>query len=209
MKVEDYPQFTVIMRGYTRVQADAILQALAGYEQYFAIEMTTNTPDAVALVAELNQKYGAKIYIGAGTVLNIELEHQMINAGAKFMLGPVRFTPDMYELAKANDVVTVPAAFSASEAFEAFESGADIVKIFPADTLGSKYFHEIQAPLGKRRLMAVGGINANNAKEFLDGGAAYLGIGSGMFRQESLASASVEALRADVTQFLQHAGVID
>ncbi|WP_203623663.1 MULTISPECIES: bifunctional 4-hydroxy-2-oxoglutarate aldolase/2-dehydro-3-deoxy-phosphogluconate aldolase [unclassified Lacticaseibacillus] len=209
MKVEEYPKFTVIMRGYTSQQADAILQALAGYESHFAIEMTTNTEHAVELVKQLNQKYGDKINIGAGTVLNISQAEQMINAGAKFMLGPVNFTQDMFALAKANNVVTVPAAFSPSEVYRLFQQGADIVKVFPADTLGSRYFHEIQAPLGKLPLMAVGGINAGNAQEYLDNGASYLGIGSGMFSKSSLASADVESLRSDIQKFLSAVGIND
>lgn len=209
MKIEDYPKFTIIMRGYSPTLADAILQALAGYENYFAIEMTTNSPDAVDQVAVLNQKYGDKVNIGAGTVLNIQQEHEMINAGAKFLLGPVRFTADMFKLAKANGVVTVPAAYSPSEVYELFDQGADIVKIFPADALGARFFKEIQAPLGKLRLMAVGGINANNATDYLKSGASYLGIGSGMFSKAHLASADVAGLRADVTAFLHGAQAIE
>lgn len=83
-----------------------------------------------------------------------------------------------------------------------FEKGADIVKIFPATTVGSEFFKAIQAPLGKLPLMAVGGVSLKNAKDLLTHGTSYLGIGSNMFNQEDLINRDVARLAASLQAFV-------
>lgn len=186
MRIEDYPRFTIIMRGYTFQQAEAILNAIEGLETKFAVEITLNTPDSLNQLTLLTKKYGDSIYIGAGTVRSIDDVKAAIQAGAKFLLGPHMFTQDMINFAKEHEVLSVPAAMTPSEIDEMFKRGADIVKVFPAIVLSPRFFRDVQAPLGKLPLMGVGGITVNNAKDFLSNGASYLGLGSGMFDKEDL-----------------------
>lgn len=104
-------------------------------------------------------------------------------ARADFVLSPVMFTREMLDYCRERKVIAVPAAFTPSEIYAQLTGGADIVKVFPAVTVGPSYFRQLAGPLGPLPLMAVGGVNAENAREFIKNGCPYLGIGSGMFRR--------------------------
>lgn len=203
MELSEYPKYTIIVRGYTFEQTDAILQAMKGHEKDFAIEVTMNTKGAVEMIRLLNQKYGDAVYIGAGTVMNIDEERLAIDAGAKFLLGPQRFSKEMIDFAHGKNVVTVPAAFTPSEVTSLFRDGADIVKIFPASEVGPNFFKAIQAPLGKLPLMAVGGISLGNVTDYLKSGSQYVGMGSGMFNKADIAEENVAGLKKSIDEFLE------
>lgn len=203
MKVENYPKFTIIMRGYTYAQADAILQAMAGFENQFAVEVTLNTTGALDCIAKLNEIYGDTINIGAGTVTTLAEAKAAFKSGAKFLLGPCKFTKEILDFTAKTEILAIPGAMTPSEVSEMFAEGADIVKIFPAAVVTPRFFKDIQAPLGQLPLMAVGGISMDNAGKFLASGASYLGIGSGMFNQEDIQNQDVKKLAASLEQFLQ------
>ena len=95
-------------------------------------------------------------------------------------------------------VVSVPGAFSPSEIRQSFLDGADIVKIFPAGRLGSRYVSDIQAPLGKMPLMVVGGIGTSNVQEYFAAGASFAGIGSGIFLKEDILNENEEGIRGSI-----------
>ena len=194
----DYPRFTIIMRGYTYDQANAILQAMKGFEQDFAVEMTLNTEHALQHIRKLNEIYGENILIGAGTVRSLADAKAAVEAGAKFLLGPHTFSQEMMTYAHEHAVLAVPAAMTPSEINDMFAKGADIVKVFPATVVTSQFFSDVQAPLGKLPLMAVGGVNANNASDFLNKGASYLGFGSKLFNQTDLLAGDIDSLAASL-----------
>lgn len=202
MDIASYPKITAIMRGYTYEKAMLAISVLADFDHQIGIEVTTNNPDYLKIIHDGNKKYGDKISIGVGTVLNVGQAEDAINAGAKFMLGPQQFTDDIFYLAKAKNVVTVPAAATTSEVYSMIQKGADIVKIFPAVTLGPSMFKQIQGPLGKLPLMAVGGVNLDNGSEFVRNGASYLGIGSNFFDQKALANSDVKKMAESAKSYL-------
>lgn len=202
MDKKDYAQLTIIMRGYTYEEADAILQALDGLENKFAVEMTLNTPGALDHIQRLVQSYGNKVRIGAGTVCTLEEVKAAYEAGAEFLLGPKKFSKEMLDFANDKGLVTVPAAFTPSEICDMLDQGADIVKVFPAGILSPKFFKDISAPLGKLPLMAVGGVSIKNAKEFLDNGASYVGLGSGIFNPLDVKNKDVKNLRKSLEELL-------
>ena len=84
-----------------------------------------------------------------------------------------------------------------------FKNGADIVKIFPAAVVSPRFFKDIQAPLGKLPLMGVGGVSADNAKDFFDNQATYLGLGSGMFNEEDIKTLNVSNLAKSLQSLLE------
>lgn len=163
MSVKDFPKVTVILRGYTYSQIRTVVKNLIGTELK-AVEITMNTPGALDCIQKISEEFGDKILIGAGTVLTYEEAQQSIEAGAAFLLAPTVFSKEILDLCKEKGVVSVPGAFSPSEIYRSFEDGADIVKVFPAARLGSKYLTDIQAPLGKLPLMVVGGVNTGDRK---------------------------------------------
>lgn len=161
-----------------------------------------NTPHALDIIENGNVQYGDKFKIGAGTVLTLDEAKDAIEKGAKFMLSPIEFTDDIFAYAKAHKVITVPAAMSPTEVHTMFDKGADIVKIFPATTVGSGFFKTIQALLEKLPLMAVGGVSLKNVKDLLTHGTSYLGIRSNMFNQEDLINRDIAGLAASLQAFV-------
>lgn len=201
MNLEDYPKYTVIMRGNTYEEAEAILTAMNGFENEFAIEMTLNTPNALDNITRLKKIFGKKIKIGAGTVRTLEDVENCIDAGAEFLLGPHLFSEEMIKLAHENRLLAIPAAMTPSEIDSMFTLNADIVKVFPAAVVSPRFFKDVQAPLGKLPLMGVGGISAKNAKEYLDNGASYLGLGSGMFNLNDVKNLNIDNLKKSFQEF--------
>ncbi|AYW49859.1 hypothetical protein TEHD86_2042 [Tetragenococcus halophilus subsp. halophilus] len=202
MKLEEYPKITIIMRGYNYEQAMLVMKVLSHYGHKVGVEVTTNNPDYLKIIEDGNVRYGQQVDIGVGTVLKANQAKDAIKAGAKFMLGPIQFDDDIFSLAKKENVITVPGAMTPSEVYDQFERGADIVKIFPAVTVGAPFFKQIQGPLEPRKLMAVGGVNLQNSKSFMDNGASYLGIGSNFFNEKDVQSLREEALHHSVEEFL-------
>lgn len=142
-----------------------------------ALEITLNTPNALESIEELTKKFGDKLIIGAGSVLDEETARISILKGAKFILSPT-LNVKVIEVAKRYGVVSVPGTFTPTEILTAYEHGADIVKVFPIPY--PKYIKDIHGPLAQIPLMAVGGVNNENARDFIEQGAAALGIGSSL-----------------------------
>lgn len=203
MKLEEYPKLTIIMRGYSFDQAEAILKAMAGFENEYAVEMTLNTENALHHIKRLNHQFGDKIRIGAGTIRTLEDAKAAYEAGAKFLLGPHIFTKEMLAFANEKKMLAIPAAMTPSEIDKMFKNGADIVKIFPAAVVTPRFFKDVQAPLGKLPLMGVGGVSIKNAKEFFDNQASYLGIGSGMFNKVDIENLNVPSLAQSLKALLE------
>ncbi|AND79531.1 bifunctional 4-hydroxy-2-oxoglutarate aldolase/2-dehydro-3-deoxy-phosphogluconate aldolase [Streptococcus pantholopis] len=203
MRLEDYRRFTIIIRGYNLQQADKIINVLREYAQYFTVEIALNTKDSLSMLRFLSAKYGQKVFIGAGTVRTLEDAKAAVGAGAQFLLSPHGFTQSMLNYSKAEGILAIPGAMTPSEINEQFAMGADIVKIFPAATVGSQFFEAVQSPLGSLPLMAVGGVNAANFKEFFNKGAAYVGIGGGMFEDLNIDAASDAAIRELLKVYLK------
>lgn len=188
MKKEEYPVFTVIMRNYTLKQADALVREMQDYSKYFCVEVTLNSTDAYNIISSLKNNYGDKIKIGAGTVRTLEELKQAVASGAEFVLGPHTFTNNMLSFCKENNIISIPGVMTPSEISTMFDQGADIVKVFPAAVVEPRFFKDVQGPLGKISLMAVGGVSKENIKDFYANGATYFGLGSSMFSKETLES---------------------
>ena len=201
-KDADFPKVTVILRGYDYEQCRCVVSQLVG-TRLGAVEVAMNTPGAAETIRRLVDEFGHDVRVGAGTVVSTERAHAAAEAGAAFMLSPICFTQEIFDIARDAGAVTVPAAFSPTEVATMFDMGADIVKIFPAATLGARYLTDIQAPLDWMPLMVVGGVNGANVQEFFDAGASYAGIGSGIFKKEDILAKNVDALAAQVRAFEQ------
>lgn len=203
MKLSDYPKITVILRGYSYEEAMVVISCLAEYNNKLAVEVTTNNPDYLRIIKDAREQYDGLVPIGVGTVLELDQAKEAVEAGAEFMLGPCEFSQAILDFAKSHHVITVPAAFTSSEIKRMLDAGADIVKIFPAKTAGPDYFTHLQAPLGKLPLMAVGGVDAKNAREFIDAGASFVGIGSSMFNKEDIHSLNKDGLKKSIDDMLK------
>lgn len=141
------------------------------------LEVTLNSANAISVVEELSSELNGKMLIGAGTVLNAEDAKAAIDAGAKFIISP-NMNSEVIETTKRNDAVSIPGAYTATEIVNAYASGGDLIKIFPAS--GPDYIKVLQGPLSHIPMMPTGGITPENIHEFQKAGAAAFGIGTSL-----------------------------
>jgi 2-dehydro-3-deoxyphosphogluconate aldolase/(4S)-4-hydroxy-2-oxoglutarate aldolase len=142
------------------------------------IEITLNSPNALAVIKEVAREVGDKILIGAGTVLDAETARAALLAGAKFIISP-SLNVEIIKMTKSYGAVSIPGAFTPTEIVTAYTNGADIIKVFPA-SIGVQYFKDLRGPLPQIPLMPTGGINLENINEFQKTGAVAFGIGSAL-----------------------------
>jgi 2-dehydro-3-deoxyphosphogluconate aldolase/(4S)-4-hydroxy-2-oxoglutarate aldolase len=145
-----------------------------------AIEITFTVPGAPAIIEELSKRYpAAQILLGAGTVLDQETARIAILAGAQFIVSPSLNTATA-RLCNRYQIPYLPGAGTIREIVEAMESGADIVKIFPGETLGPAFVKAAKAPLPQASLMPTGGVSIDNAAQWIAAGSVDLGVGGNL-----------------------------
>jgi 2-dehydro-3-deoxyphosphogluconate aldolase/(4S)-4-hydroxy-2-oxoglutarate aldolase len=144
-----------------------------------ALEVTMTVPRAVDMIRELAPTLPDGFLLGAGTVIDAQTARAVIDAGASFVVGPV-FRPDVIAACHERDVPVMPGCFSPTEILAAHESGADIVKVFPATTLGPQFIKDVRAPLPQLKLMPTGGVTLDNAGDWIRAGAVAVGVGSAL-----------------------------
>ncbi|HED10964.1 MAG TPA: bifunctional 4-hydroxy-2-oxoglutarate aldolase/2-dehydro-3-deoxy-phosphogluconate aldolase [Caldithrix abyssi] len=172
--------------------ADKLLKAaaalrLGGLE---AIEITMTTPGALQAISRLA---GEGFFVGVGSVLDGATARRAVEAGARYVVSPV-YKKEIIEAAHAGEVPALPGAFSPTEIQQAFEAGADIVKVFPANISGMAFFKAVLAPMPHLRLMPTGGVTVENAGEWIRAGACAVGVGSALLNKEIIARGEWELL---------------
>lgn len=150
-----------------------------------AIEITMTVPNAIETIELANKEIGEKVLIGVGSVLNGEMAQRAINAGAKYVVSPI-FKKEIIDVSHANECPVMPGAFTPTEVQLAYEAGADIVKIFPADVLGMAFIKGIKAPMPHLKVMPTGGVSLINAGEWLNAGACAVGVGSALVDKKAI-----------------------
>jgi 2-dehydro-3-deoxyphosphogluconate aldolase/(4S)-4-hydroxy-2-oxoglutarate aldolase len=198
--IEENGVVAVIRLGETKKMFD-ILQALkdGGIR---AFEFTLTTPNAIEFIKEFSQKSEKDICIGAGTVLDPETARLAILAGAQFIVGPALNLRTM-EMVHRYGKVVIPGAYTPTEILTAWENGADIVKVFPATTLGPKYFRDILAPLPQLKLTPTGGVSRENVVEFIKAGACCVCVGSALLEKKLIAESNWKALAEHASAFIK------
>jgi len=141
----------------------------------------------------LAEYFEGKMLVGAGTVLTEKQVELTKKAGGKFIISPDT-NPDIIKKTKEEELVSIPGALTPSEITQANRSGADFVKIFPMDMMGVKYIKDLKAPLSHVKLLAVGGVTADNMKDYLDAGASGIGIGSGVVNKKLISENNFEEI---------------
>lgn len=165
------------------------------------VEITMTVPDALDVMRHVRTELGDRVLLGAGTVLDSETARAALLAGAEFLVAPT-VNPDVIRLCRRYDKVVMPGAFTPTEMLTAWESGADIVKVFPADVLGPAYFKALRGPLPQVRLMPTGGVDLNTAADFLKAGACCLGIGGQLVEPKAVAARDFDRIRDLARQYV-------
>ncbi len=168
------------------------------------VEITMSVPDALDVLKKVRQALGDRVLLGAGTVLDPETARAVLLAGAEYIVAPtVNF--DVIRLCQRYDKLVMPGAFTPTEILAAWEAGADIVKVFPAEVVGPAYFKALRGPLPQIRLMPTGGVDLTTAAAFLKAGACCLGVGSQHVEPEAVAKGNFDRIR-DLAK--QYAGIV-
>src|SRR5450631_845206 len=175
-----------VVRSDSPEQLVGVVQALAE-GGVTAAEITFTVPDAVEVIRQVRKEVGDAVCLGAGTVLDPETARAAILAGAEYLVAPT-VNLDVIRLCRRYDIPIMPGAFTPTEVVAAWEAGADVVKIFPADVGGPNYIKALRGPLPQIRMMPTGGVDLNTAEAFLKAGACCLGAGSSLVEPRAVAS---------------------
>jgi 2-dehydro-3-deoxyphosphogluconate aldolase/(4S)-4-hydroxy-2-oxoglutarate aldolase len=154
------------------------------------LEITMTVPGAIEVIRSVATSLPEGIMLGAGTVLDAATAHQVIDAGARFVVAPV-FDPETVRACNERDVPVMPGCYTPTEMLQAWRAGADLIKVFPATSLGPGYLKDIAAPLPQLRLMPTGGVTPENAGTWIKAGAVALGIGSALVDNKAVAAGDV------------------
>ena len=142
-----------------------------------SLEVTMTTPNALKIIKELSDNFGSDVLIGVGSVVDAEIAIKAIEAGAKYIISPI-FKRAIIETSHKLDVPAIPGCYTPTEIYSAQEACADIVKVFPADQLGTNYIKAIKAPMPQLQVMPTGGVTLTNAGEWINAGACAVAVGS-------------------------------
>jgi 2-dehydro-3-deoxyphosphogluconate aldolase/(4S)-4-hydroxy-2-oxoglutarate aldolase len=151
-------------------------------------------PRALEIIAEVRRDLGADVLLGAGSVLDAETARAAMLAGAEFIVSPA-VRHDVIRLCRRYGKIVMPGAFTPTETLSAWEAGADIVKIFPADVGGPAYLKALAAPLPQIRLMPTGGVNLETIDAFFRAGACAVGLGSALVDQQAIRTGDMQSIR--------------
>lgn len=159
------------------------------------IDQTAEDPASVIKDAmdTVRNAVGDQLCLGCGTVLNCEQLQMAVDAGAKFYLSP-NFKEDVVKKAKEMGIVAIPGALTPTEIVNAWEAGADIVKLFPADDMGYHYIWNLKGPLPHIPLLASGGVNPDTIPTYLEYGVAAVGTGVSIINRDMLAEDDYEGI---------------
>lgn len=144
-----------------------------------AIEITMTVPGALQAIARVARDAGDQVLVGVGSVLDEDTARRAAEAGARFIVSPV-FKPLVVEEAHRQGCAALPGAFTPTEILRAHEAGADMVKVFPSDSLGPSFIKGVLAPMPFLKLCPTGGVTPQNAGQWIRAGAAAVGLGGAL-----------------------------
>ena len=177
--------------------AEALLQA--GLP---VVEITLTVPNAIAAISAVAKRFAGKLLVGAGTVTDAESARRAAEAGAEFIVTPC-LVREVIEAARRADVAVLPGALTPTEVFEAFRAGGDMVKVFPAQSVGgAAYLRALRGPFPNIPLVPTGGVTLDNIADMFKAGAAAVGVGTELISQDALNRRDYAAIGAVAKRFL-------
>jgi 2-dehydro-3-deoxyphosphogluconate aldolase/(4S)-4-hydroxy-2-oxoglutarate aldolase len=157
------------------------------------VEVTMTVPNAIESIRRLASSAPAELLVGAGTVLDAETAERAIDAGANFVVAPV-LRPAVIDACHDRDVPAIPGCYTPTEILNAWDAGADIVKVFPANGLGPSFLTDVRTPLPDIKLMPTGGVTIDNVGDWLRAGAVAVGVGSALVDRTLVAAGDFAAI---------------
>ncbi len=188
-----------IIRGVKEDSLEGVVEAsIAGGLRF--LEITLNTPNCFSLIKTITQKYD-QLQIGAGTVLSADEAKCACDAGAQFIVAP-NFSSEVASFCRDNNIAYFPGALTPTEIQTAWKAGATMVKVFPASQMGPSYFKQIKGPFDKIKLMAVGGVNPANIKDYLAAGADAVALGGSIYSMQRMENKMFHEIQKDIEEFM-------
>lgn len=169
------------------------------------MEITFTVPKAHKVLEVVADRLGDKILLGAGTVLDPETAQTAIAAGAEFIVSPST-NLDVIAYCRRHSKVSMPGAFTPTEIVNAWQAGADFVKVFPCDFVGPNYLKVLRGPLPQVKMIPTGGVSVDTAADFLRAGAAALGAGSALVEAKALAAGDLGRIEQVAREFVRIVG---
>ncbi|MDW0116188.1 bifunctional 4-hydroxy-2-oxoglutarate aldolase/2-dehydro-3-deoxy-phosphogluconate aldolase [Sporosarcina thermotolerans] len=172
-----------------RIEEEKVIKAIEALVEggITGIEVTLDSPNALQTIKEAKRLFGDKAVIGAGTVLDGNAANLAIQHGADFIFAPT-LSQETIAVANRYGKIAIPGVFTPTEILQAYEWGADVVKVFPASVLGSQFIKDVRGPLGHIPMMPTGGINLDNVSEYIKAGAVAAGIGGSLLDKNFIAN---------------------
>jgi len=169
------------------------------------LEVTMSVPGAVEIISKMAPTLPKEVMFGAGTVCDVKTAKRVVKAGAKFIVSPI-FKASIVKYCVEQDVACMPGCFTPTEIYAAWEAGADVVKVFPATSLGPAFFKDIKGPLPHIKLMPTGGVQLDNVGDWIRAGAVAVGVGSALMDPAAIASGRYEVLTEKAKAFVDAVG---
>jgi len=178
--------------------AEAIIEGGIGIA-----EITMTVPNAIRVLERVVERYGDKVLLGAGTILDPETCRAALLAGAEFIVTPSLKLP-IIEMARRYSKPCVPGALTPTEIVTAWEAGADMVKIFPCGPVGGpKYIKALKGPLPQIELVPTGGVNLETTPEFIKAGAAAVAVGGELVDTQALKEGHLDVITANARKYVE------
>jgi 2-dehydro-3-deoxyphosphogluconate aldolase / (4S)-4-hydroxy-2-oxoglutarate aldolase len=167
------------------------------------LEITMTVPGAVRVIEEVAARYGADVLVGAGTVLDAETARACMLAGAQFIVSPA-LNLETIAMCRRYSIAVIPGALTPTEVLQAWTAGADMVKVFPCDSLGgARYIKSLKAPLPQVEVVPTGGVSLKTAADFIKAGASALGVGSDLVDIKALREGNAGLITERARQFIE------
>lgn len=194
-----------IVRGYTPEEVLNLAKALyAGGIELLEVTFDQKSAEARQVTVEtvklLNKELGDKMCFGTGTVTTVEMVKLTHEAGGKFVISP-DMDPEVIKATRELGMVSIPGALTPSEIKQAYVCGADFVKVFPVNAMGVSYIKAVTAPLSHIRMLAVGGVDGGNIRNYLAAGAVGAGVASCLFKKEWIKDGQWEKITEAAKEF--------
>ena len=206
IKAIEEEKLVVIVRGIEREKLIPLAEAMYEggirlLELTYSANGAVSDEDTAENIRMLCEHFGDRMYIGAGTVIKPEQVELTKKAGGKFII-----SPDAYEVVikktRELGLVSMPGALTATEIQAAHRAGADFVKMFPITNMGTEYVKAVKAPLSHIRLIAVGGVDQNNMKDYLKAGVCGFGVGSNIINKKMLTEGDYAGITALAKEYV-------
>lgn len=195
-----------ILRGIEIDSVEPLMESIIS-SGLATIEITMNTKGAPRLIEKAVKTAGKSLTIGAGTVLDMQSLKAALGAGATFIVMPVLVT-EVAQYCSKNKIPFFPGALTPQEIYNAWNSGAAMVKVFPAGFFGPSYFKEIKGPFNDIELLACAGVTPDNMKDYFTNGASAVSFGASVFRKEWLEKKDFKSIAAAIEKFISAAGSV-